>query len=82
MLAAGYDTLPKPTRAAVIRFLDENEAWIAREAAQALVGGLEGALLIARPCGDVARFLAAATCLLGRPRQRGPPQRDSPSHAS
>jgi TetR/AcrR family transcriptional repressor of nem operon len=36
----------------------------AREAAQALVGGLEGALLIARPYGEVARFEAAATRLL------------------
>jgi TetR/AcrR family transcriptional repressor of nem operon len=33
-------------------------------AAQALVGGLEGALLIARPYGEVARFEAAATQLL------------------
>jgi hypothetical protein len=34
------------------------------EAAQAIVSGLEGALLIARPYGDVARFQAAATRLL------------------
>jgi TetR/AcrR family transcriptional regulator, transcriptional repressor for nem operon len=34
------------------------------DAAQALVGGLEGALLIARPYGEVARFEAAATQLL------------------
>jgi TetR/AcrR family transcriptional regulator, transcriptional repressor for nem operon len=33
-------------------------------AAQALVGGLEGALLIARPYGEVARFEATATQLL------------------
>jgi TetR/AcrR family transcriptional regulator, transcriptional repressor for nem operon len=33
-------------------------------AAQALVGGLEGALLIARPYGEVSRFEAAATQLL------------------
>ncbi len=82
MLAADYDTLPKPMRAAVIRFFDDNEAWLtgvlehgqeegmlglsgsANEAAQALVSGLEGALLIARPYGDVARFEAAATRLL------------------
>jgi TetR/AcrR family transcriptional regulator, transcriptional repressor for nem operon len=82
MLAADYDTLPKPMRDAVIRFFDENEAWLtgvleqgeeagtlrldgpASEAAQALVSGLEGALLIARPYGDVARFQAAATRLL------------------
>jgi TetR/AcrR family transcriptional regulator, transcriptional repressor for nem operon len=36
----------------------------AGEAAQALVGGLEGALLVARPYGEVARFETAATRLL------------------
>jgi TetR/AcrR family transcriptional regulator, transcriptional repressor for nem operon len=36
----------------------------ATEAAQAIVSGLEGALLIARPYGDVARFQSAATRLL------------------
>jgi TetR/AcrR family transcriptional repressor of nem operon len=82
MLAADYDTLPKPMRAAVIDFFDENERWLTSvlergekegtlrlggspsEAAQAIVRGLEGALLIARPYGDVARFQAAATRLL------------------
>ena len=28
MLAAEYQTLPKPMRDAVIRFFDENEAWL------------------------------------------------------
>jgi TetR/AcrR family transcriptional regulator, transcriptional repressor for nem operon len=82
MLAADYDTLPEPMRDAVLRFFDDNEAWLtgvfeqgqtegslrldgsAGEAAQALVSGLEGALLIARPYGEVARFEAAATRLL------------------
>jgi TetR/AcrR family transcriptional repressor of nem operon len=82
MLAADYETLPKPMRAAVIAFFDENETWLTSvlergekegtlrlggspsEAAQAIVSGLEGALLIARPYGDVARFQAAATRLL------------------
>ena len=82
MLAADYDTLPKPMRDAVIRFFDANETWLMgvleqgeqggtlrlggspSEAAQAIVSGLEGALLIARPYGDVARFQAAATRLL------------------
>jgi TetR/AcrR family transcriptional repressor of nem operon len=36
----------------------------ASEAAQAIVSGLEGALLIARPYGNVARFQAASTRLL------------------
>ena len=35
-----------------------------RDAAQSIVGGLEGAMLVARPYGDVARFEAAATRLL------------------
>jgi TetR/AcrR family transcriptional repressor of nem operon len=82
MLAAEYDTLPKPMRDAIIGFFDENEAWLtgvleqgqeegalrlsgsASEAAQAIVSGLEGALLIARPYDDMARFQAAATRLL------------------
>jgi TetR/AcrR family transcriptional repressor of nem operon len=82
MLAADYDTLPKPMRAAVLRFFDDNEAWLndvfeqgqtegslcpdgsPREAAQTLVGGLEGALLIARPYEDPTRFEAAAARLL------------------
>jgi TetR/AcrR family transcriptional regulator, transcriptional repressor for nem operon len=36
----------------------------ARDVAQVIVGGLEGALLVARPYGDVARFRAAAARLL------------------
>ena len=36
----------------------------ARETAQAIVSGLEGALLVARPYGDSARFQAAAAGLL------------------
>jgi TetR/AcrR family transcriptional repressor of nem operon len=35
-----------------------------REAAQVMVSGLEGAMLIARPYDDVERFNAAATRLL------------------
>ena len=82
MLAAEYPTLPKPMRDAVIRFCDENEAWLvrvleqgreegtlaltgsARETARMIVSGLEGAMLVARPYGDVARFQAAASRLL------------------
>ncbi len=36
----------------------------AREAARLIVSGLEGAMLVARPYGDVARFRAAADRLL------------------
>ena len=82
MLAADYDTLPAPMRAAVVSFFDRNEAWLVavlaqgeregslrlqgseRDAAQAIVSGLEGAMLIARPYEDVSRFESAATRLL------------------
>jgi TetR/AcrR family transcriptional repressor of nem operon len=82
MLAADYETLPPPMQEAVIRFFDENTAWLAgvieqgaqegtlrpsgspEKAAQALLGGLEGAMLVARPYGDVKRFEAAAAGLL------------------
>jgi TetR/AcrR family transcriptional repressor of nem operon len=82
MLAADYQTLPDQMRAAVVRFFDENEAWLVRaleqgkaegtlhftgasaDAAQMIVGGLEGAMLVARPYGDAARFQAAADRLL------------------
>ena len=36
----------------------------ASEAAQMIVGGLEGAMLVTRPYGDLAQFHAAATHLL------------------
>jgi TetR/AcrR family transcriptional repressor of nem operon len=83
MLAAGYDTLPEPMRRAVVRFFDQNEAWLARvldegategslsfagapsAVAQSIISGLEGAMLVARPYGDVARFDAAADRILG-----------------
>jgi TetR/AcrR family transcriptional repressor of nem operon len=90
MLAADYDTLPKAMQDAVIRFFDDNEAWLVSvleqgreegslrlsgspsEAAQVIVGGLEGAMLVARPYGDVARFQAAATQLLAGFVSSGP----------
>jgi TetR/AcrR family transcriptional regulator, transcriptional repressor for nem operon len=97
MLAADYDTLPQPMRDTVLRFFDDNQAWLtdvfeqgraegslqldgsADEAAQALLGALEGALLIARPYGDVARFEAAATRLLTSLARAASPGRPSPS---
>ena len=36
----------------------------ARDTARMIVGGLEGAMLVARPYGDAARFQAAAASLL------------------
>ncbi len=82
MLAAEYQTLPEPMRAAVIGFFDSNETWVERvlahgrdegtldfagdprEAARLIVSALEGAMLVARPYGDVERFEAAAERLL------------------
>src|SRR3954452_25184515 len=82
MLAAEYDTLPEPMRQAIVRFFDDNEAWLAgvieegrrerslvgngsaRDEARSIVSGLEGALLVARPFGDVGRFESAASRLL------------------
>ena len=82
MLAAEYQTLPKPMTETVIRFFDDNELWLdrvleqgrldgtlhyagaTRDAARMIIGSLEGAMLVARPYGDIARFQAAATHLL------------------
>ena len=84
MLAAEYETLPEPIRAAILRFFDESETWLAdvleqgeaegslslqgsaRDEARAIVSGLEGALLVARPYRDVERFETAAAGLLKR----------------
>jgi TetR/AcrR family transcriptional repressor of nem operon len=84
MLAAEYETLPEPIRAAILGFFDDSEAWLAdvlergqaegslslqasaRDEARAIVSSLEGALLVARPFGDVDRFEAAAAGLLRR----------------
>lgn len=82
ILAAEYNTLPRPMRDAVIRFFDENQQWLARvlsqgqadrtltlsgspdEIAQSILSTLEGAMLVARPYGDLARFNTAAHQLL------------------
>ena len=82
ILAAEYQTLPEPMRDAVIRFFDNNEAWLKGvlaqgrrsgtlsfreppgQAAQMILSGLEGAMLVARPYGDLKRFKAGADHLL------------------
>ena len=82
MLAAEYETLPKPMGEAIVRFFDANEDWLTHvlangrtdetlivegdphESAQAILSGLEGALLVARPYGDPTRFDATAKRLL------------------
>jgi TetR/AcrR family transcriptional regulator, transcriptional repressor for nem operon len=83
ILAAEYQTLPKPMRTEVIRFFDENQQWLSDlltegrsdhtlnfsgavdDAAQNILSTLEGAMLVARPYGDLQRFNAAANHLLG-----------------
>ena len=47
----------------------------ASEAARALVGGLEGAMLIARPYGEQSRFEAPASRLLASLARAAPPER-------
>lgn len=50
----------------------------AHDAARALVGGLEGAMLVARPYGDVTRFEASATRLLASLTAAVPPRPRKP----
>jgi TetR/AcrR family transcriptional repressor of nem operon len=82
VLAAEYQTLPKPMRRAVIGFFDDNALWLtgvltrgqtentlafsgsADEVAQGILSTLEGAMLVARPYGDLTRFNATAHQLL------------------
>jgi TetR/AcrR family transcriptional repressor of nem operon len=82
ILAAEFETLPGPMCKAVVRFFDDNQAWLAGvltrgqgegslsfrgtavDAAQSLISGLEGAMLLARPYGDPSRFESAASRLL------------------
>jgi len=83
ILAAEYQTLPRPMRDGVLSFFDENQRWLAgilsegrrdgklafsgspEEAAQTVIGTLEGAMLVARPYGDLGRFDATARQLIG-----------------
>jgi TetR/AcrR family transcriptional repressor of nem operon len=82
ILAAEYQTLPRPMRSAVIRFFDDNERWLATvlaegrankslsfagpagDVAQTILSTLEGAMLVTRPYGDLARFNATVRRLL------------------
>jgi TetR/AcrR family transcriptional repressor of nem operon len=98
MLAADYQTLPAAMRDAVVRFFDDNEAWLTtvlesgrrdgtlrlsganQEAARLITSALEGAMLVARPYGDVARFQAAAARLVDvfiHPLPSAPASRDN-----
>jgi TetR/AcrR family transcriptional repressor of nem operon len=82
ILAAEYQTLPRPMRSAVVRFFDDNERWLAAvlaegqankslsftgpagDVAQTVLSTLEGAMLVTRPYGDLARFNATVRRLL------------------
>ena len=82
VLAAEYETLPEPMRAAVIDFFDENERWLTKlleqgeadktlsftgpadDVAQSILSTLEGAMLVARPYGNLAKFNATTDRLL------------------
>jgi len=82
MLAAEYETLPKPMGEAVARFFQDNETWLTNvfaqgqaagslsasmtpsQAAQMILSGLEGTMLIARTEGGLPRFQASARSLL------------------
>ena len=82
VLAAEYQTLPKPMRSAVIRFFDDNQRWLADvlrhgqadktlafkgsadEVAQSILSTLEGAMLVARPYGNLDKFNSTADQLL------------------
>lgn len=67
MLAADYDTLPPAMRDAVIRFFDENEAWLERVLGE---GQAQGALRFSGRARDQAQLIISAlegAMLVARP---------------
>ena len=67
MLAAEYRTLPKPMQNAVIRFFDENEAWLEAVLVQ---GQEEGTLEFTGSASQAARMIVSAlegAMLVSRP---------------
>jgi TetR/AcrR family transcriptional regulator, transcriptional repressor for nem operon len=77
MLAAEYATLPASVQDEVRAFFDDQRAWLAcqlgegrrpsaeaRHRADAFLAGLEGALLVARTDGSIARFRRIARVLV------------------
>jgi TetR/AcrR family transcriptional repressor of nem operon len=82
MLAADFETLPRPMRTGVVEFFNTNEAWLTKvlqegrrartltfvdspsSVAAFLVSALEGAMLVARSYGKVARFESVVGKLL------------------
>jgi TetR/AcrR family transcriptional regulator, transcriptional repressor for nem operon len=67
MLAAEYPTLPKPVQEAVLRFFDDNEAWIEGVLLQ---GRREGTLRFTGSAREVARMILSSlegAMLVARP---------------
>ena len=77
MLAAEYATLPAPVQREVRGFFDDQRAWLtrvlggerrpgadARRRADVFLAGLEGALLVARTDGSIARFRRTSRALI------------------
>jgi len=67
MLAAEYDTLPEPMRAAIIRFFDHNEAWLTRVLEH---GQEEGALRLTGTASEAAQTIVSSlegALLIARP---------------
>jgi TetR/AcrR family transcriptional repressor of nem operon len=82
MLAAEFETLPKPMQTALDSFFALNERWFAAiledgraggtlqfkgtasEAAEYIIGSLEGSMMMARSHGGMTRFAAASKRLL------------------
>jgi TetR/AcrR family transcriptional repressor of nem operon len=67
MLAAEYETIPSPIRGAVVRFLDDNEAWLTPVLEQ---GRREGSLSFAGSTPVLARSIVSAlegALLIARP---------------
>jgi TetR/AcrR family transcriptional regulator, transcriptional repressor for nem operon len=67
MLAAEYQTLPKPMRAAVVRFFDQNEAWLGGVLE---VGREQGSLRFVGDTEDIARMIVSSlegAMLVARP---------------
>jgi TetR/AcrR family transcriptional repressor of nem operon len=67
MLAAEYRTLPRPMQDAVIRFFDDNEAWLAKVLVQ---GRDEGSLRFTGSPNEAARMIVSVlegAMLVSRP---------------
>jgi TetR/AcrR family transcriptional regulator, transcriptional repressor for nem operon len=67
MLAAEYETLPQPMRAAIIRFFDTNEAWLTHVLEQ---GQAEGALHLTGSASEAAQTIVSSlegAMLISRP---------------